>query len=268
MKLKIITFLLITSATIHAQELFVVTEPASNMATGSIGFRANNYFMQIDSTKKTSYHLMPEIMVGVTKKFMAHIALISSNRKNSLEVEGVTLYGKYKFLSKDEVHKHFRMATFGRYSYNSSPIHMQENSLLMHNSGYEYGVVATQLLHKTAYSVSTSIQKATNTNTVKYPYNGLQQSFNYSASVGHLFYPKSYTSYKQTNINAMLEFVGQYNMGNQHQFIDMVPSLQFIIKSVARIDVAYRTQISGNLQRSFSRGVLLKFEYNIFNAFK
>ena len=47
-----------------AQELFVFTEPASNMPAKSIGIRLMNSFMG-NSDKTINYHVMPEVMVGV-----------------------------------------------------------------------------------------------------------------------------------------------------------------------------------------------------------
>jgi hypothetical protein len=266
-KIFLISILLITLQS-YSQELFVVTEPASNMPSKSIGIRMGNYLMQTDSNKKTSYHLMPEIMVSVTNKLMVHMALITSNRKLSLDAEGVSFYAKYRFLSIDNVHRHLRMAGFGRYSYNTSPIHMLENSLLMHNSGYEYGAVATQLLHKTAISSTISLQRAISTKKSHYHYTGLNNSLNYSLSFGQLLLPQKYKSYKQANVNAMIEFIGQHNLVKNKGFIDIVPSVQCILNSVARIDIGYRTNLKNDLLRTYSKGILIKFEYNFFNAFK
>ena len=101
-----------------AQELYVFTEPASNMAAKSFGFRANNYLMKNNSTKKINYHLVPEIMWGVSKNVMIHAEAFLSNRNARFVSEGGGVYLKYRFYSVDEVHSHFRMALFGRYSFN------------------------------------------------------------------------------------------------------------------------------------------------------
>ncbi len=268
MKTFLIGILLFFYCNANSQELFVLTEPASNMPSKSVGVRLSNYIMNIDSSNQKSYHLMPEIMVSVTNKLMAHLALVTSNRLGKVHSEGISLYTKYRFLSNDNVHRHFRMAAFGRYSYNISPIHMQEINLYMHNSGYEVGTVATQLFHKTAINGTVSLQRAITTNKSKFIYPNLNNAINYSFSIGQLIHPKTYTSYKQTNVNVMLELIGQHNIGNNKGFIDIAPSLQFIINSVARIDLAYRTNLNNQLIRSFSKGLIIKFEYNFFNAFK
>jgi hypothetical protein len=259
---------LFCNSKVKAQELFVVTEPASNMPAKSIGVRVANFFMKENLTQTTSYHLMPELMVAPSKNIMLHIAAVASNRKGGMNAEGYSLYGKYRLYSKDDVHKHFRVALFGRYSNNNSTIHMHEISLPMHNSGYEYGTVATKLLHKTAISSSVSLARAISTTKVNYPYKDFRNVVNYSFSLGQLVLPKTYTSYKQTNWNTMLEFIGQQNIGNKQGYLDVIPSIQAIIHSVARIDVGYRKQLTGNIHRSSTQGFIIKLEYLFFNALK
>ena len=143
-----------------AQELFVYTEPASNMAAKSFGLRLNNYLMNETDTKKTNYHLIPEIMWGASKHLMIHAEAFLSNRNKSFVAEGGAIYAKYRFYSLDEVHSHFRMAAFGRVSFNNSDIHQEEINMYGHNTGFEAGLVATQLLYKVAVSSAISIAKA------------------------------------------------------------------------------------------------------------
>ena len=56
-------------------------------------------------------------------------------------------------------------------------------------------------------------------------------------------YPKKYTSFKQTNINTMLELIGQTITENGKSYLDVVPSIQFIINSQARIDLGLQKRI-------------------------
>jgi hypothetical protein len=254
--------------TVNAQELFVVSEPASNMPSKSVGIRVANYFMQTDTANTFRYHLLPELMLGLNNKLMLHMNPIISNQLGTLRIEGLSVYAKYRFLSKEALHNHFRMAGFGRWSTNNTPVHMHEINLTMHNSGFEAGLIATQLLHKFAVSGTASFQKATKTGNSKYPYPNLSKTFNYSISFGKLLLPKTYKNFKQTNVNTMVEFLGQYNLGDQRYYLDIVPSLQFIINSVARVDLGWRKQITGSIHRSNSSGFLIKFEYLFFNALK
>lgn len=251
-----------------AQELYVFTEPASNMAARSIGFRANNYLMKNNSTKEINYHLVPEIMWGVSKKMMIHADAFLSNRNKKFVAEGGAVYLKYRFYSVDEVHSHLRLALFGRYSFNNSDIHQQAIDLNGHNSGYEGGIIATQLRKKTAISASASYVYAADNFKEKFIYaDRNRKAINYSLSVGRLMLPKEYTSYKQTNVNLMVEMLGQTNLNRGYSYLDIAPSVQFIILSRMRFDAGYRIPLVKDLSRTAPQGFLLRLEYNIFNAY-
>ena len=78
-------------------------------------------------------------------------------------------------------------------------------------------------------------------------------------------YPKTYKSYKQTNINVMFEFLGQTLSDNRKTFIDGTAAIQFIVNSQSRIDLAYRKSLFSNMLRSAPNGIYLNFEYTFFN---
>jgi hypothetical protein len=266
-KLLLVIFILSASFT-NAQELFVFTEPASNMAAKSIGIRMNNYLMKENNGKRTNWHLLPELMVGISKKLMLHGELFLSNRNNRFVAEGGSLYLKYRFFSMDDVHSHFRMAALGRYSYNNSDVHQQAIDFFGHNSGYEAGLVATQLINKVALSAGVSYLHATDNGTEKFIYSNKERNaVYYTLSVGKLMLPKEYTSYNQVNMNLMLEMIGQTNMGNHKTYLDLAPSVQFIFTSRIRFDFGYRFPVVNDLSRTADRGAVIKLEYNIFNAF-
>ncbi len=67
---------------------------------------------------------------------------------------------KYRFYSQDDLNSHFRMAAFGRYSFNSADIHQEQIEILGHNTGFEAGIIATKLIKKLAISSSVSFEKA------------------------------------------------------------------------------------------------------------
>lgn len=269
MKAKLLMAMLLVSLSGIAQELYVFTEPASNMAAKSIGLRLNNYVMPEKYASTINYRLVPEIMVGVSKKIMIHADIFLSNRNKKFSAEGGSVYAKYRFLSNDDVQKHFRMAAFCRYSFNNSDINQEEINLYGFNSGLETGVIATQLLHKIALSSGLSFLKATdNGNNNKYPYgNSNSKAVNYTLSIGKLMLPKEYKDYKQTNVNLMIEFLNQYNIGSGKYYIDVAPAVQFIFNSVARIDVGYRRQVSSTLYRTSPDGLFVRLEYNLFNVY-
>ena len=268
MKFTISIILLFFYKLCAAQELYVFTEPASNMAAKSIGIRANSYLMDEISTSKVNYHLVPEVMIGVSRKIMLHADVFLSNRNKNLSFEGGSIYGKYRFLSNDEVQKHFRMAAFARVSSNNSDIHMNEINLYGHNSGWETGIVATQLLHKVAISSAASFVRATDNGPInKFSYGDKNRNaVNYTLSVGKLMLPKEYTSYKQTNLNLMIELLNQYNIGSGKYYTDIAPSLQLIFNSRSRVDIGYRKQISSTFTRTAPNGFLIRLEHNLFNA--
>ncbi|MEO6254139.1 MAG: hypothetical protein ABIO79_12575 [Ferruginibacter sp.] len=268
MKLFFTAIMLLTINAGRAQELFVFTEPASNMAAKSIGIRLNNYLMKDNSTNKINYHLLPELMWGVSKNIMAHAEAFLSNRDNRFVYEGAGVYMKYRFYSVDEVHNHFRIAVFGRYSFNNSDIHQEAIDLNGHNSGYEGGLVATKLIKKVAFSSSISALHATDNVKEKFIYGDKKRNaVNYTLSVGKLMLPKDYTNYNQTNVNLMVEMLGQTNVNSAHSFLDVAPSIQFIFLSRMRLDAAYRIPLVTNLSRTAPGGFFLRLEYNIFNAY-
>lgn len=264
----ILSLLLLAGASVHAQELFVYTEPASNMPKGSLGLRFTNMLMKEKYERGYTYHLIPELMWGANKNLMLHAGGFISNAEGPLNTEGFEFYAKYRFLSKDEVHAHFRMAAFAKLSYNNSDIHQEEIDLNGHNSGWQTGLIATGLMHKTALSLTTSYSQAADNNKNKFPAAQSAGAFNYSASIGTLVLPHSYTSYKQTNLNLMLEILGQTLKDNGKAYLDAAPAIQFIINSQARLDFGYRQQLMSSMYRTAPNGFLVRFEYLFFNAFK
>ena len=252
-----------------SQELFVFTEPASNMPAKALGVRDMNGFM-FEKDGKLNYHNMPELMLSINKKLMIHAQGFISNRQDGgFETEGGSLYAKYRFFSEDGKQSHFRMAIFGRASKNNAESHQEEIETMGHNSGFEAGLIATQLLHKLAVSSSISYERALdNKPNYKFPPMQANSATNYTLSIGKLMFPKVYTSYNQTNVNLMFELIGQRLNGNQKSFLDMGPSIQFIVNSQARFDIGFRQQLYSTMERTATNGVILKFEYLFFNVFK
>ena len=267
-KLLFLASLFIYSNT-YSQELFVFTEPASNMPAKSLGFRDMNGFM-FEKDGKLNYHNMPELMWGINKKWMVHAQGFISNRQDGgFETEGGSLYAKYRFFSEDAKQSHFRMALFARVSKNRADIHQDEIETMGHNSGYEAGFIATKLLHKVAISSTLSYERALdNKPDYIFPVTQSNSAMNYTFSLGKLMLPKVYTSYNQTNVNLMFEFIGQRLNDNSKSFLDIGPSVQFIVNSQARFDIGYRQQLYSTMERTAPNGFILKFEYLFFNVFK
>lgn len=298
---KLLCILLITcTTTVKGQELYVFTEPASNMAAKSIGVRMLYKQFQMNHDKQfDTYRFEPELMIGVSKNLMIHLNGYASNMfQSKLKLEGASLYAKYRFYSNDDIHSHFRMAAFGKVSVIDNPTsftHTTKHQIPDGNGGYinheilntqanyeidmdggssgiSGGLVATQLVNK--FAASASVAYVHRLNNVKDNRERIVpwQATNYTLSLGYLLLPREYTSYKQTNFNLYTEFLaGNYFAtpagGKGTYFIDIAPAVQFIFNSIARVDLGYRTQLSGNATRMANNSFLIRVEYNFLNVF-
>lgn len=259
----------LNAASLRAQELFVYTEPASNMPAHSLGLRGSNWLMREQPREGggINYHFIPELMWGVNKSWMVHIEGFFSNRDKAFTAEGAALYAKYRFLSSDGDHRHFRMAAYCRASVNNSDVHQEEIETNGHNSGAEGGLIATQLLHKTALSSSVSFEKAMDGDKGhEYSHTLATEAVNYTFSAGQLILPKKYTGYGQLNLNLMLEMLGQWLPENGHSFLDAAPSVQFIFNSQTRVDIGYRRELYSTMERTAPNGWMLRVEHTLFNV--
>ncbi len=277
---KVISILLLAflSSRSAAQELYVSTEPASNMATGSIGLRMNTKLFSMEHEGGYTFRVDPEVMVGISKKLMLHLNVYASNMyQPDLKLEGAGIYGKYRFLSIDDVQSHFRMAAYGKVSLINNPVLLLVNNkyygsdeidLDGNNSGLLAGVVATQLVHKLALSSSLAfVNRWDNLDASKLPGQSLQ-AVNYTLSAGYLLLPRVYKDFGQTNFNLYCEFLGSSSLDKKAYYIDVAPAIQFIFNSISRLDFSYRTQFIGNMERLSKDYFLLRFEYNFLNVFK
>lgn len=269
MKHILIFSLLVSNAIkLSAQELFLFTYPASNIPKNAMMIRGMNSFFQQQQKSTISYHFMPEIEYGVSKKFMFLVNGFISNENNKINLEGISLLSQYRFFNKDGSKKHFRIAFWNRLSINNAEIHQEEIELNGHNSGYRLGLTATQLLRKTAISSTISYQKAFNNFNQLFPNYYSNQAIDYTVSLGHLLFPKEYKNFSQTNVNLMVEILGQLHSNTGKNFIDIAPVVQFIFKSKSRLDLAYRRQLYSNIYRTQPNGIIVNFQYNIFNVLK
>ena len=211
-----------------AQELFLLTYPASNVPKNTMIVRGMNSFFQRSADNSISYHFMPEVMFGINKNFMLVANGFISNENNKVNFEGAN----------------------------------------RHKSGLRLGLTGTQLLHKTALSSTVSYQKVLNNISNEFPQNYSTDAVDYTFSIGQLVLPKQYKNFNQTNVNLMVEMLGQTHLENGESFLDIAPVLQFIIKSKARLDIAYRRQLYSTMYRTQPNGIIINFQYNIFNVVK
>lgn len=258
---------------LNAQELYVYTEPASNMPAHSISAKLTGHFVTSDNIYgRFSQRYMPEIMFGLSKKWMVHLYGTAANmHTDNFKIESGGLYVKYRFLSHDDVHRHFRMAIFGDVSKTNAPFHYDEISLMGDKGGVDAGLIATQLLDRLAFSATVGHVQAlhkSRTDKVLYIPGRSYQAMNYSLSAGYLLLPRNYTGFKQTNVNLYTEFLAQQTLDRKKHYIDMAPAVQFIFNSISKLNIGYRFQLTGNMQRMAGESWLVSYEYTFLNALK
>jgi hypothetical protein len=266
MKKIILFFLAIGCQDAFSQELFLLTDPASNVPAHLLAVNIMQSAFKEKFEPGYNYHFMPEVTYGLNKNLMFRGSAFISTRSNQLVTEGGSFMVKYRFFSSDDLNSHFRLAAYGRYSFNNADIHQEQIDILGHNTGYETGLIATQLIKKVAISSTVSFEKALNNQ----PNHPLPDHFgnsatNYTLSIGTLMHPKRYTSFKQTNINLMVEIIGQTINENGRSFLDVVPVVQFIFNSQARLDFAYRQQLASSMLRTAPNGFYLNLYYTFFD---
>ena len=273
MKKLLFIIILFFTVKVGAQELYVFTEPASNMPAHSISAKLTGHFVSYDKIYgRFSQRYMPEVMFGISKKLMLHIsATLGNMHTTDFKYESAAIYAKYRFYSADEIHKHFRMAVFADASKTKAPFHYDEITLMGDKSGVQLGLIATQLWNKLAISGTVShtqvLDKSRNSKVIYIPTRNYQV-MNYSLSAGYLLLPKEYTNYKQMNLNLYTEVLAQQTLDQKKHYIDIAPALQFIFNSNTKLNIGYRFEVSGNMERMSTNSWLVSFERTFLNAFK
>lgn len=216
---------------------------------------------------------MPEVMLGLNKNWMIHGSLNFSDMHGEGFIwEGARFYAKYRFLSKDEVHKHFRMAAFGAVAYSRNHLDHNELNLMGDQSGVQYGLIATQLWNKLAISGTGSVVEILNKKRWQKPEPSLYafRAFQYSLSAGFLVLPVTYKDYDQTNVNLYLELLGSRNLNysGEGYYVDLAPSIQAIFKSTGKLNIGYRFQLESDIYRLSRRSFMVSYEHIFLNALR
>lgn len=273
MKNLLLTIFILIAATINSQELYPFTEPASNMPAKSIALKLGTMYGKGPHSNRILQRYTPEIMFGINKKWMVHVsASFSDMHETNFYFESAKFYAKYRFLSKDEVHKHFRMAVFGSAIYSRN--HLDHNELNMYGdqSAAQIGLIATQLWNKLAVSGTASLIEVFDEkrNDKLLPQQYAFESLNYSLSAGYLVLPRNYTDYDQTNLNIYAELLGGRNLDWKFEkyFIDLAPSIQLIFKSTGKLNVGYRFQLKSDIYRLMKNSWMISYEHIFLNALK
>jgi len=278
-KVIVIVLLLVgTKLSAAAQELYVFSEPASNMPSKSIALRLTNEGM---NNPDFSSRTIPEVMVGLNKNIMFHVQGFLSDMDGKYQVEGGSVYAKYRFLSIDEAQSHLRAAAFARLSTSNRKHITDDVNLEGDNSGWQGGIVVTQLIHKLALSATIGYSSTFSKNDIRLDIDPMmmlhgpptnifyqpKEMLNYSLSSGYLLLPFVYKNYNQPNFNLYVELLGKTNPANGNSYLDIAPAVQLILNSRTRIDVGYRFQATGNMPNRYLKNMYLaRVEFNFFNA--
>ncbi|HTD92578.1 MAG TPA: hypothetical protein VK644_02150 [Chitinophagaceae bacterium] len=237
------------------QELFVYTEPASNMPAHSLSAKLSaDYIASQSPENRPMQRYTPEVMLGVSKKIMLHTGLTFADMfTERFRWESVYVYGKYRFLSHDDIHTHFRMAFFADLAYSRNKFHYDEVNLRGDKSGAQLGVIATQLWNKLAVSATVSnsqvLSGARGDKPASYNPSRIYQSMNYSLSAGYLLLPFEYTDYRQTNVNLYTELLAQQTLDRRTYYVDLAPAVQIIFNSNTKVNIGHRFQLKGDMTR-------------------
>ena len=269
MKIFLPAFLVLIGFTTSAQELFPYTEPASNMPAKSMSLKMSAMFGNGVHGDKVDQRYSPEVMFGLSKKWMLHAGLTFSNMyENFFYYESARIYAKYRFLSNDDVHKHFRMAAFATAAYSRNHLQHNELNLMGDHSGVQAGLIATQLWNKLAVSGTASLIEVLDEKRNEKPQQYAFQSLNYSLSAGYLVLPLEYKDYNQTNLNIYAELLGGQNLDWEYEkyYLDLAPSLQLIFKSTSKLNLGYRFQLKSDIYRNMKNSWMVSYEYIFLNA--
>jgi len=296
---------IIASPSFFAQELFPLNEPASTIPKGVLGLRAiGETYREINQFRnqfslRVMYGVLPRLSVMATvgisnhhdKNFPTNLVSHSHNGNQTTYTtgdfqrgvvypyrsNGAYLFMKYRFISRDGSHRHFRMAAYAEGAYVQQAHDEAEPNLMGDTKGYGAGLITTCLKNHFAISFTSGF-------IIPGSYVGLSPDENggpliptkinygraltYNLSMGYLLFPQVYKDYDQLNVNIYLELLGKAyeaaqvtQYGNisvpintplleKGNYMDIAPGLQCIIKSNLRIDVSVKLPM---INKSYAR---------------
>jgi hypothetical protein len=138
-------------------------------------------------------------------------------------------------------------------------------------SGVEAGLIATRLSHKLALSLTashTQVLHNTRKNAALFDPPRTFQTLQFSLSGGYLLLPREYKDYEQTNLNLYAELLSQRSIDNRRYYYDLAPALQLIFSSRTKLNLGYRFQLAGTMDRMARQSWLLTLESTWLGYFK
>ena len=256
-----------------AQELYVFTEPASVMPARSLTLRNRTHMMGSNAMyDRFTFRNSMQLVAGITRRWTFRAGGSWGNMQTyAVRPESFNIYSRYRLLSSDEVHRHFRVAAYIDGSYTAAPFRHDEVSLMGDKSGIEAGLIATRLQHKLALSLTashTQVLHQTRKNASLVDPSRTFQTLQVSVSGGYLLFPREYKDYDQTNLNLYAELLSQRSIDNKRYYYDLAPALQFIFSSRTKLNLGYRFQLAGTMDRMATESWLLTLESTWLGYFK
>jgi hypothetical protein len=281
--------------TFFSQELFPLNEPASNVPKGVLGIRAmGETYQEIKRLRnqysvRLMYGALPRLTVMTTvgisnhhgKDFPPNLVSHVHNGNQTIyttgEFErgakypyrsnGIHVYAKYRFISMDGLHSHFRVAAYAEGAYLKQAHDEAEPNLIGDTKGAGGGLIITCLKNHFAISLTSGVIIPGSHTAFSPDMSGgpmipteiiYGRALNYNVSVGYLLFPRTYKSYEQLNVNVYLELLGKayeaakvYQYGNlpipintpllmAGNYMDVAPGVQCIFKSNLRVDLSVK----------------------------
>jgi hypothetical protein len=270
---RLLLIVKLVSFTAFAQELYVFTEPASVMPARSLTIRSRTHVMPPGVMyDRMAFRNSLQLVAGLTGRLTMRAGGSWGNMQTAAaKPESFGIYARYRILSSDDIHRHFRLATYVEGSYTSAPFRHDEVSLMGDKSGMEAGIIATRLTNKLALSATashTQVLHASRKNAALFDPARTFQTMQLSLSGGYLLLPREYRDYRQTNLNLYAELLSQRSLDNGKYYVDIAPAIQLIFSSRTKLNLGYRFQLSGDMHRVAEKSWLLTFESTWLGVFK
>jgi hypothetical protein len=270
---SLLLFLQLASFAALAQELYVFTEPASVMPARSLTVRSRTHMMGENVMyDRFTFRNGLQLIAGLSGRWTMKVGGSWGNMMTyAVKPESIGFYSRYRFLYNDDVHRHFRLAAYVEGAYTAAPFDHDEVSLMGDKSGVEAGIIATRLTQRLALSVTgshTQVLHYSRKNAALFDPARTFQTMQLSLSGGYLVFPREYKDYRQTNLNLYAELLGQRSLDNNRYYVDMAPALQLIFASRTKLNLGYRFQLGGTMNRMAQRSWLLSLESTWLGFFK
>lgn len=254
---------------VRGQELYVFSEPASNVPAKSLSAKITARLADNVNEGKLNQRYMPELTAGISKQLMFRASTTFSDFYSAgMKWESVKGYLKWRFLSNDGIHSHFRMAAYVDGSYSRNDLVYDEMNLDGDNSGIQGGIIGTQLINKLALSGTAGVMRIWDEK-FGTPHGDMhdQTAFNYSLSAGYLLFPRNYDNYDQVNLNLYVEMLGMKGFQNGMYYVDIAPALQLIFSSSTKVNLGARFEATGDMNRLARNNYYLSVERSFLNVF-